>query len=67
MTIITWKCDHCASEDVRRDAWAEWSIENQCWELGAVFDDEHCEACGGETTISEHPAEIARQLEAVSA
>ena len=47
----TMVCARCGSEDVLRDAWSEWSTENQAWELGTVFDRAHCNACDGECTI----------------
>ena len=46
-------CRKCGSDDVRRDAWAEWDTENQEWTLGTVFDQGHCEACEGESSLTE--------------
>ena len=48
-------CGACGSADVMRDAWAEWSEENQSWELGAVFDAGFCGDCDGEATLKEVP------------
>lgn len=50
---ITIVCAECGSDDVRRDAWGEWDVENQCWELGTVFDQGYCESCGGEASLDE--------------
>jgi rRNA maturation endonuclease Nob1 len=44
-------CSHCGSEDVRRDAWAEWDVRSQKWHVSAVFDHAFCESCGGETSL----------------
>ncbi len=44
-------CGRCGSENVKRDAWAQWSTSAQDWELGAVFDQAHCDNCEGETTL----------------
>jgi len=46
------RCATCGSDDVRRDAWAEWSVETQAWELAEVYQAAHCNACGGETSLS---------------
>ena len=46
-------CAHCGSDDVRRDAWAVWSVEAQSWVLEVAYDDAQCGDCGGETTIEE--------------
>lgn len=46
-------CDQCGSEDVRCDAWAEWDKDNQQWTLAETYDNSHCNACDGETSISE--------------
>ena len=52
MPAITKVCARCGSDDIKIDAWAEWDVENQCWELGPVFEKPAiCEPCGGETTI----------------
>lgn len=47
------RCSYCKSEDVVRDAWACWSVENQEWELGEVFDHSFCTACESECAIEE--------------
>lgn len=31
-------CGRCGSEEVRADAYAEWNIETQEWEISNVFD-----------------------------
>lgn len=52
---ITIVCGACGSTNVRRDAWAEWSDENQEWILGTVFDAGHCEDCEGDSRLEEVP------------
>lgn len=46
-------CKSCGSDDVSRDAWANWDRRNQQWVLGAVFDYAHCERCECETSLIE--------------
>jgi len=38
-------CKTCGSMDIRADADATWNGET--WELNAVYDDRHCDSCGG--------------------
>lgn len=52
-------CAHCGSSNVRRDAWAEWSLDDQDWVLGQVFDMAYCEACECETSLIEMDPEKA--------
>lgn len=44
-------CENCGSDDVWADALAVWNPETDEWELGNVFDYEHCNECDGETHI----------------
>lgn len=46
-------CAYCGSEEVKRDAWAEWDVEKQDWVLSSVYDHTYCEVCDGDTTLSE--------------
>lgn len=39
-------CRACGSENVARDAWAEWDAEAQRWELASVFAAAVCHDCG---------------------
>ena len=48
-------CENCGSEDVSRDAWGDWDVRRQRWELRTVFDYAHCHACDGETRLEEVP------------
>ena len=54
-------CEDCGSEEVTRDAWAEWSVEAQGWVLGAVFDYAFCHRCQGSTHIKEVPLKSQRE------
>jgi hypothetical protein len=38
-------CAACASEEVARYGWAEWSVDAQEWRIGAVFDLGFCQRC----------------------
>lgn len=53
-------CAKCGGTNVRRDAWSEWSEENQSWELIDVLDMAICDDCGGETTIKEVTQTVGR-------
>ena len=46
-------CSRCASEQVTREAWAEWDAGAQDWRLGAVFDHAWCHRCQCDTRIAE--------------
>ena len=46
-------CHRCGSDEVSRDAWANWDVDKQDWVLGTVFDHAHCHRCDGETSLIE--------------
>jgi hypothetical protein len=48
-------CGTCGSTDVSRDAWGDWNVEWQEWELRTVFDYAHCHRCDDETRPAEVP------------
>jgi hypothetical protein len=50
-------CEECGSTLVTRDAWAEWNVDAQDWELGAIYDYAFCHKCERETNIEEVPIE----------
>ena len=50
-------CEKCGSTLVTRDAWAEWSEDDQDWQLGAVYDYAFCHTCQADTHIEERPLE----------
>jgi hypothetical protein len=51
--VVTYICSTCGSDDVSRDALAEWSVEEQKWELKTEFDNANCERCGCDTRLIE--------------
>lgn len=55
MPKINIVCADCGSEDVHRDANADWNVDTQQWELGAVFDQGYCGSCGEERELEEQP------------
>ena len=50
---VTYVCSTCGSDDVSRDAWAEWSVGEQRWVLRTEFDYAHCHRCDRETSLVE--------------
>jgi len=46
-------CAACSSEQVTRDAWAEWNVELQAWQLSAVFEFSFCHRCQSSTHLEE--------------
>ena len=50
---VTYVCSTCGSDDVSRDAWAEWSLKEQQWVLRTEFDYAHCHRCDTETNLVE--------------
>lgn len=50
---VTMVCRTCGSEDVVRDAWADWDVDAQDWVLSQTFDYAFCNSCEGDTRIEE--------------
>jgi hypothetical protein len=46
-------CSECGSEQVLKDAYAIWSVEEQEWILHSTYDHADCEECGGECKVKE--------------
>jgi len=46
-------CEECGGDNIRRDAFAVWDTENQCWELGECFDETLCLDCEESVNIKE--------------
>jgi hypothetical protein len=44
-------CRHCGSDNVVKDAWAEWDPTADMWVLRTTFDHEVCEDCGEEGNV----------------
>jgi hypothetical protein len=55
MSVLLMVCGTCGSTKVLADAFAEWNVSNQQWELQNTFDKgAYCEGkCDGETRIEE--------------
>lgn len=47
------RCESCGSEDVRKDAFAEWKAAAGAWVLAETYDACHCNACEGEAKLEE--------------
>jgi hypothetical protein len=53
-------CKECGSDEVRRDAFAYWSVDDQEWKLHSVYDHFVCDSnqCDGEPCdLKEVPVE----------
>lgn len=61
MTKVRMVCSYCGSEDVSKDAWADWDVDRQEWVLRTEFDNAHCHNCDGETSLTE--LELTEQVE----
>lgn len=46
-------CSKCGSENVVKDAFAEWNIDKQEWVLHSVYDFTSCNDCGEEDCVDE--------------
>lgn len=47
-------CTSCGSDDVVVDAWAEWNVPKQQWQLAETFESTaYCRNCDGECSIRE--------------
>ena len=44
-------CETCGSDRVLVDAYAEWDVDTQQWELAHTYGYSFCKDCDGETTI----------------
>lgn len=55
-------CESCSSDDVRKDAWAEWDPKRGDWALGETFDACHCANCDGEANVVQVDAEAFASL-----
>lgn len=42
-------CNTCGSDNVMADAWAEWDVSKQRWEISNTFDEMFCQDCDGPT------------------
>lgn len=42
---LTKSCPKCGSDEIVRDAWAEWDVDAQTWGLRDFFDNTFCCRC----------------------
>jgi hypothetical protein len=57
MSKLRMICGSCGGDNVLCDAFANWNVETQAWELHSTYDKgSHCEDCEGECRIEEVPA-----------
>jgi hypothetical protein len=64
-TKVKMVCAHCGSDEVRADAYAQWDVEAQEWEVAQTFDKgAYCSKCDGETRIEELPLAVSTAAEA---
>jgi hypothetical protein len=51
---ICFVCSVCNSAEVVADAYAEWNMETQAWELqNVLYKGAYCNACDGSTSLEE--------------
>ena len=48
---IKYVCKHCGSDSVGRDAFCDWNVETQTWEIANFMDREICFTCSDDTTL----------------
>jgi len=48
-------CEACGSEQITRFAWAEWDLEAQEWQIGAIFEFAFCHNCRGSARVEAQP------------
>jgi len=46
-------CHTCGSNKVIIDAYAEWCVESQDWELCSTYDEAYCTTCNRNTRLNE--------------
>lgn len=64
--MIAILCSVCGSDQVSRDARADWDIQSQKWVLGSVFDAGFCHHCERETRLAEHVLRTRRRAISVN-
>ena len=48
---VTFKCSHCKSERVVKDADVGWDVVTQSWTVRTVFETATCLDCGTDTRL----------------
>lgn len=57
-------CSECGSDDVKADAYAEWRVDLQEWQVQNTFDKGSvCEDCGGECRLNWVYADTGEEVE----
>ena len=51
--MIDFVCSVCGSNHVVIDAYAEWCVESQDWELCSTYQDAYCTMCDKKTHLEE--------------
>jgi ribosomal protein S27AE len=55
-------CGRCGSEEVLKDAYAEWDVKSQSWVLHSTYDDNRCGHCDYDgNDFQEVPVEGAKE------
>lgn len=45
MSKIIKKCNNCRSENIVKDAWVMWDVDQQAWVINDIFEDIYCFDC----------------------
>lgn len=53
MARVKYICRVCKSDDVGRDAWTQWDMESQQWQVQNLMSESFCFKCEGETILDE--------------
>ena len=53
MARVKYICRVCKSDDVGRDAWTQWDVESQQWQIQNLMSESFCFKCEGETILDE--------------
>ena len=58
---VEYVCEVCGTDDVSRDAWADWDVRAQQWVLRVAFDYAHCHMCDSKTRLVERVLDATRR------
>ena len=53
MARVKYICRVCKSDDVGRDAWTQWDMESQQWQVQNLMSESFCFKCESETILDE--------------
>lgn len=53
MARVKYICRVCKSDDVGRDAWTQWDMESQQWQVQNLMSESFCFKCEGETILDQ--------------